>query len=679
MGIKNIVGGLTVDNIPCTLQYSKGLEYILINNDSEYAVSGFGTCTDRDVVIPEIYNGLPVTTIADTGSSTQFTKYDGLRSISIPETITCIEPDVFDELTDVMFYCAVKSKPDGWDIEFPTHQVIWGMITDLNELNNKLPIHNTTYGRINVSFGYDTSAGALSWRISSYDITKPTQFTVYDPNQTLTDDVIDKIFGARIANNFDYWGKITAISRHDDVYVDVTVDTAIEDSGYDSTVGIDDLISDKNTLKIYDMISAGNVSTGNYSFAEGYSAEAQGMISHAEGYNTKAIGKYSHAEGHTTIAGYSSHAEGNRTKALGWNSHSEGSSTTAKGDASHTEGEATKTTGKASHAEGANTEATGWTSHAEGYQSKALHTAAHAEGKSTASGQYSHSEGNSSASADYAHSEGNGSSATNEGAHAENKATASGKYSHSEGAGIADAEYAHAENTAKAYATYSHAENSGTAYGYLSHAEGSGSTTGQSDYKNKTDTASEKFSGYAAHAEGSGTLARGAFSHAEGDGSKALSKSAHAEGSGSQATGWASHAEGANCTAAHSGSHAEGSGTKSQSEASHSEGLGTTAQGQASHAQGRYNVLNPVNDTYPTKGRYADIVGNGESASARSNAYTLDWLGNGWFAGDVRVGGTSYDDAKKLITIDDIQNNTEFIKKISDIILEEISSDEEEY
>ena len=34
------------------------------------------------------------------------------------------------------------------------------------------------------------------------------------------------------------------------------------------------------------------------------------------------------------------------------------------------------------------------------------------------------------------------------------------------------------------------------------------------------------------------------------------------------------------------------------------------------------------------------MVGNGNS-SARSNAYTLDQMGNGWFSGDVYVGSTS--------------------------------------
>ena len=40
-------------------------------------------------------------------------------------------------------------------------------------------------------------------------------------------------------------------------------------------------------------------------------------------------------------------------------------------------------------------------------------------------------------------------------------------------------------------------------------------------------------------------------------------------------------------------------------------------------------------------GTYALIVGNGNSDDKRSNAHTLDWEGNAWFAGNVYVGSTS--------------------------------------
>lgn len=43
------------------------------------------------------------------------------------------------------------------------------------------------------------------------------------------------------------------------------------------------------------------------------------------------------------------------------------------------------------------------------------------------------------------------------------------------------------------------------------------------------------------------------------------------------------------------------------------------------------------------KGKYLQTIGNGESDSNRSNAYTLDWNGTGWFQGGLQVGGTEQD------------------------------------
>lgn len=55
-------------------------------------------------------------------------------------------------------------------------------------------------------------------------------------------------------------------------------------------------------------------------------------------------------------------------------------------------------------------------------------------------------------------------------------------------------------------------------------------------------------------------------------------------------------------------------------------------------------------------GTYVNIIGNGTSTSNRSNAHTLDWSGNAWFAGDVYTGSTSGTNkdagSKKLATED---------------------------
>ena len=64
---------------------------------------------------------------------------------------------------------------------------------------------------------------------------------------------------------------------------------------------------------------------------------------------------------------------------------------------------------------------------------------------------------------------------------------------------------------------------------------------------------------------------------------------------------------------------------------SYAEGYYTIASSSYQHVQGKYNVSDASNT-------YAHIVGNGTSTSARSNAHTLDWDGNAWFAGKISVG-----------------------------------------
>ena len=127
----------------------------------------------------------------------------------------------------------------------------------------------------------------------------------------------------------------------------------------------------------------------------------------------------------------------------------------------------------------------------------------------------------------------------------------------------------------------------------------------------------------------------------------------HAEGIKTKATGQASHAEGSNTTASKVGAHAEGYYSTASGDYSHSEGYYTIASKSYQHAQGKYNVEDTGN-------KYAHIFGNGSAGNKRSNAHTVDWSGNAWFAGDVYIGGTSQDDAVKLenITIDETLSDT---------------------
>lgn len=133
------------------------------------------------------------------------------------------------------------------------------------------------------------------------------------------------------------------------------------------------------------------------------------------------------------------------------------------------------------------------------------------------------------------------------------------------------------------------------------------------------------------HIEGGGNTALGKYSHAEGYITKTVGVYSHAEGSASVAGGNYSHAEGSEGVAQGLCSHAEGDCSWAVGYCSHAEGQHTIASGSSQHVQGKYNIED-------TNNIYADIVGNGGADNTRSNAYTLDWNGNGWYAGKLTVG-----------------------------------------
>lgn len=270
---------------------------------------------------------------------------------------------------------------------------------------------------------------------------------------------------------------------------------------------------------------------------------------------------------------------------------------------------------------------------------------------------------------------------------------ASGKYSIATGYGTkATGNYSTAEGYFnEAYGSDgAHAEGGLTlAWGWRSHSEGSSTTA----------------IGYSSHAEGSYTLAAGDESHAEGYGSIAYGNDSHAEGVGTSSsrfkvsgvadtTTYTVHDYGfggmevgqivrldgtdefaeivafdpqadtitlnktlneweelvydyvyvySGTTAYGYGSHAEGLYTKAKGDVSHSEGDHTIASGETQHVQGKYNIED-------TENKYAHIVGNG-NWDVRSNAHTLDWDGNAWFAGGIIL--TSPNGTRWMIRVND--------------------------
>ena len=254
---------------------------------------------------------------------------------------------------------------------------------------------------------------------------------------------------------------------------------------------------------------------------------------------------------------------------------------------------------------------------------------------------------------------------------------------------IASGVGSHAEGIkTRANGNYSHAEGaSTTAIGYFSHTEGQGTTT----------------IGLASHAEGGVTLAIGDQSHTEGAGTVAIGHYSHAEGGGvvdivyiSGDAG--SHVYNIEKIQIYNGSvnvgdivYYEGVYAKVISVdndmmtftvdktlssdaiiysddapsalvhhsgfaigiASHSEGYCTIAAGDYQHVQGRNNIEDSEN-------KYAHIVGNGETG-APSNAHTVDWEGNGWFAGNIHIGGSGQNDSNALFDLYSNKINDRYI------------------
>lgn len=150
---------------------------------------------------------------------------------------------------------------------------------------------------------------------------------------------------------------------------------------------------------------------------------------------------------------------------------------------------------------------------------------------------------------------------------------------------------------------------------------------------------------YGSHAEGDNTIASGNGSHAEGRSTTASGLNSHAEGYYTTASGDFSHAEGSTTTASGVNSHAEGDYTTASGASSHAEGYGSKASSQFQHVQGKYNIEDKNR-------KYAHIVGNGAGDAKRSNAHTLDWKGNAWFAGEVQGTNLPYTvSSKVLVTV----------------------------
>ena len=99
----------------------------------------------------------------------------------------------------------------------------------------------------------------------------------------------------------------------------------------------------------------------------------------------------------------------------------------------------------------------------------------------------------------------------------------------------------------------------------------------------------------------------------------------------------------------------------------HVEGMGNTSFADDTHIQGRFAKRD-------YDGRYAHILGNGTGYNNYSNAHTIDWEGNAWYAGKLYIGGTDQDDGKEVATLDKVEIVPTTIGAEGDMTVEEFVS-----
>lgn len=259
-------------------------------------------------------------------------------------------------------------------------------------------------------------------------------------------------------------------------------------------------------------------------------------------------------------------------------------------------------TGGFSHAEGSRTKATEWYSHAEGYDTEALGGYSHTEGNQTkASGGASHAEGGYvAASGDYSHAEGHATKAIGMSSHAEGYSSEKNEFELYVSGDATSTEYT-VRDDQLSYLTGAIIGRVVCTHDTTSYEKLYAKIVGISDDKIILDEPLSYTSFNVTYL----VLKFDSF---------AYGKASHVEGYGNTAAGDYSHAEGEY----------------------------TVASSKNQHVQGKYNIFDGLE-------KYAHIVGNGTGIKNRSNAHTLDWDGNAWFAGGVEM--NSPDGTRYRITI----------------------------
>lgn len=135
-------------------------------------------------------------------------------------------------------------------------------------------------------------------------------------------------------------------------------------------------------------------------------------------------------------------------------------------------------------------------------------------------------------------------------------------------------------------------------------------------------------------------------------------------GGGNTVNNWNGIAIGSSVTSSGSNAVAMGHGTKADGWISFASGYSTEATGGAQTVLGSCNIPDDAPTEETLKSENLVIVGNGDpdaETPTNSNAHTLDWDGNAWFAGDVFVGsasGTNKDSGSKRLSTENFVEET---------------------
>ena len=443
------------------------------------------------------------------------------------------------------------------------------------------------------------------------------------------------------------------------------------------------------------------------------SGTASGVGAFAVGAMTQATGHFSHAEGEQTIAsGLSAHAEGQMSNASGKWSHAEGGSTVASGDFSHVEGKNAVASGSYSHVEGLFTIANGGGSNVSGYFN--VEDDPYPEWTANTSYEVGDRVKRTSGTTINTYE---CKTANNDATFTSSNWTSlSGKMTYAEIVGNGTADNARSNARTLDWDGNEWLAGGLTVEGTLNRGRKANTTVGEGSFAFGNNVTA---SGDCSISFGEGSTVSGDYSFASGHDNEVTGEAAYAEGDSNIVSGYAAHVEGCDIEAHGFCAHAEGCDTQANADHSHAEGLNTVANGFCAHAEGcdtqanadyshvggccnviddysnwpewvsgtSYAVSDKVKRTITENNEtkvtgyicrtansdatfiqnkwtkdvyinYAEIVGNGTSKNARSNARALDWEGNEHLAGDVYIHcNNDSTGGAKLVTMDDVINN----------------------